>query len=163
MPMERFILIAISVAAVISLFYIPKPYYRLALISFLAFEATTWASMIILVQIGEIAFPVRTFARATQAGFLQNFICYPVIYAWFMITYRNRATLTGKLLHYIVFISAIVWFIYFTSMYTELEEFLTGTPYTQLIRLYLSFAFQFALCHLYITWLNKKINFLTGM
>lgn len=164
MSIEHFILIAISLSSLVSIFYIPKTKYRLAFISFLAFEATTWASINILVQTGSISFPVRgLFIKATQVGFLQNFLFFPMIYTWFMLLYQNRATLTGKILHYIIFISAIVWSIYFLTVYTDLEDFNKGTAYSQLIRLYISFLLQFALCHLYINWLSKKTALVTSM
>lgn len=161
---EQFLLLAISLASLASVFYIPKTKYRLALISFLAFEATTWASINILVQTGAISFPVRViFTRASQVGFVQNLIFFPMIYAWFMLLYPQKTTIAGKILHYLIFVSVIVWFIYFFSVYTDLEEFLKGTVYTQMIRLYLSFLGQFALCHLYIHWLSKKTKVLTGI
>lgn len=68
-------------------FYVPKAKHRLAFISLITFEATTWASINILVQSNQISFPVREFAKATQVGFLQNFLFYPMIFAWFMILY----------------------------------------------------------------------------
>lgn len=164
MSIEEFILLAISLLAIASIIYIPKTKYRLVLISFLAFEATTWASTNILVHTGAISFPVRgLFTKASQVGFIQNFFFFPMVYAWFILLYPQKRTWAGKILHYIIFVSFIVWFIYFVSVYTALEEFIKGTPFSQLIRLYISFFFQFFLCHLYIKWLSKKTNLLIGM
>ncbi len=162
MTIERFILLAVSIVAVISLFYIPKHRKRLALAGFLAFEATTWASTNILVQTGVISFPVREFVNATNVGFVQNFIFYPVIFMWFLLLFPEKSPIIAQISHYIVFISAVVWFIFFISVFTELENFVKGTKQTQLVRLYLSFTFQFGLCHLYITWFTKKTGLLTG-
>lgn len=162
MPVEHFILITISLASLASILYIPRTKYRLAFISFLAFEATTWASINILVQTGSIAFPVREFTKASQIGFIQNFLFFPMVYAWFIIIFQSKPTLIGKIMHYLIFVSVIVWFIYFVSVYTGLEDFIKGTKYTQLFRLYISFLFQFGLCHLYIRWLSGKTNLLTG-
>jgi len=162
--MEQFIIIAVSLASLASIFYIPKTKYRLALISFLAFEATTWASINILVQTGAISFPVRIiFPHASQVGFVQNFIFFPMIYVWFTLLYPQKRTVAGKILHYIFFISGVVWLIYFFSVYTGLEDFLKGTAHSQIIRLYLSFSVQFILCRLYINWLEKRTNILTGV
>lgn len=164
MSIEHFILIAISLFSCLSIFYIPETKYRLALIAFLAFEATTWASMNILVEIGMITFPVRgLFIKASQAGFVQNFIFFPMAYVWFILLYQRIKTLPGKILHYFIFVSLIVWFIYFISIYTGLETFTEGTTCTQILRLYISFTIQFTLCHLYINWLSQKINLSTRM
>lgn len=163
MSIEHFILLAISIIAVISLFYIPKHRKKLALVGFLAFEATTWASTNILVQTGVIAFPVREFMNATSVGFVQNFIFYPVIFMWFLLLFPEKSSVIAQISHYIVFISAVVWFIYFVSVYTGLEDFTKGTEQTQLIRLYISFLLQFGLCHLYTSWFSKKTGLLTGV
>ncbi len=163
MTIEHFIQIAVGVVSVVSILYIPKTKYRLALLSFLSLEATTWASINILVQIDAISFPVREFTKATQGGFIQNFIFYPMIFAWYMVSYPNKSAVIRKILHYIIFVSAVVWFIYFISVYTGLEDFIKGTKQSQLIRLYISFMLQFGLCHLYIKWFSKNTDRLIGV
>jgi hypothetical protein len=163
LTIEWFILIAISVISLGSILYIPSEKYRLALVSFLAFEATTWASINILVQTGAIAFPIRIFTRATQVGFLQNFMFYPVIFVWFMLLYPSNLHIIRKILHYLFFVSAVVWFIFFISIYTDLEHFTKGTKLTQLSRLYPSFLLQFGLCHLYVHWFFRKTKLGKGV
>ncbi|ADY56298.1 hypothetical protein Sgly_2004 [Syntrophobotulus glycolicus DSM 8271] len=158
MSIEWFIVTAISVMVFLSVFYVPKAKHRLAFISLITFEATTWASINILVQSNQISFPVREFAKATQVGFLQNFLFYPMIFAWFMILYPAGPSKLKKILHYLVFVSIVVWFIYFVSVYTDLENFISHTKYSQLIRLYLSFLLQFIFSRTFIKWFAKETN-----
>lgn len=163
MSVERFILIAMSIFTIISIFYIPKSKHRLAFVSFLVFEATTWLTINILVQTGGVTYPVRLFPRASQAGVLQNFVFYPIIFTWFIILFPRKAPLTNKILHYVVFISAFVWIIFFLSAYTGLQEFVKGTGVSHIVRLYISTSLQFVLCHGYVTWFSKKANALVGV
>ncbi|TVX98574.1 CBO0543 family protein [Paenibacillus cremeus] len=158
MTIERFMLIAISAFSIATVFYIPKNKFRLALISFLAFQSITWAATIIFVQIGSIEYPVRVFMRATNSGFLHNFTFIPMIFTWFILLFPKKSTIIRKVLHYIIFISVIVWFIYFISVFTDLEKINKGTPFSFCIRLYISFLVYFIFCHLYVSWFSKKEN-----
>lgn len=162
MTLERFILIAISLISIGSVFYIPKEKYRLALISFLVFRALTWAVIVFLVQTGAIEYPVREFTRATQIGFITNYLFYPMIFVWFILSFPTKESLKKKILHYFIFISVIVWFIYFIAVYTDLENFIKGTVRSQTIRLYLNFSIDFIICHIYILWFSKKTNLAAG-
>ncbi|HEY9060237.1 MAG TPA: CBO0543 family protein [Pseudobacteroides sp.] len=160
---ERFILIAASGGVVISIFYIPKSKRRQALVSFIAFQATTWAVANILVQTGAVAFPAREFQTATRVGFSQNFFVFPMVFTWFVLLYPSKLHFIYRLLHCVVFISIIVCIVYFFSIYTDLEEFMKGTKTSQLIRLYRDFTLQFILCHTYVKWFFKKSANLLGV
>lgn len=162
MTLERFILVAITAISIASVFYMPKNKYRLALISFFVFQTFTWAIIIILVQIGSIEYPVREFSRATQVGFISNYIFFPMVYVWFILLFPSKAFWAKKFLHYFIFISIIVWFIYFTAVYTDLENFKKGTLRSQAIRLYINFSIDFIICRIYISWFSKKEALLTG-
>ncbi len=162
MTLERFILVAITAISIASVVYIPKDKYRLALISFCIFQTLTWAVALILVQIGSIEYPVREFSRATQVGFTTNYIFFPMVYVWFILLFPTKASWANKILHFFIFVSVIVWFIYFTAVYTDLENIKKGTPLSQIIRLYINFSVDFIICHIYISWFSKKEALLTG-
>ncbi|MDF2988595.1 MAG: hypothetical protein K0R50_4105 [Eubacterium sp.] len=162
MTLEHFILVAITAVSIASVFYIPRNKYRLALISFCIFQTLTWAVTIILVQIGSIEYPVREFSRATQVGFLTNYIFFPMVYVWYILLFPSIAFWAKKILYFFIFISIIVWFIYFTAVYTDLENLKRGTPHSQIIRLYINFSIDFIICHIYISWFSKKEALLTG-
>ncbi len=125
------------------------------MISFLVFHAFTWAGCIILVQTGSIEYPVRIFNHATKVGFTQNFLFIPSIFMWFILTFPSSEPMLKKIIHYVLFISMIVWFVYFISVYTDLQEFLKGTNKSQPVRLYINFASYFVVCHLYIKWFSN--------
>jgi hypothetical protein len=86
-----------------------------------------------------------------------------MIYVWFTLLYPQKKNRRRQNTALIFFISGVVWLIYFFSVYTGLEDFLKGTAHSQIIRLYLSFSVQFILCRLYINWLEKRTNILTGV
>ncbi|KUO74450.1 MAG: hypothetical protein APF81_14565 [Desulfosporosinus sp. BRH_c37] len=162
MTLERFILISVSAISIASIFYIPKEKYRLALLSFLMFQAFTWPAIILLVQLGKIEFPVREFPRATQVGFTTNYLFYPMIFAWFVLMFPRKASLVKKILHYFIFVSFSVWFINFTAIYTALENPLVGTLFSQTARSYISFFIYFYISHVFVLWFSKKSNLSLG-
>lgn len=162
MTLERFILAAIATISIASVFCMPKNKYRLALVSLFAFQTVTWPVILLLVQTGSVEYPVREFSRATQVGFISNYIFFPMVYVWFILLFPSKAFWAKKLLHYFVFISIIVWFIYLTAVYTDLQNFKKGTPYSQIIRLYINFSLDFMICHTYVSWFSKKEALLIG-
>ncbi|MBM7602572.1 putative membrane protein [Metabacillus crassostreae] len=156
MTIEQFIMFFLFIIPIASLLYIPREKLRLAIVSFLVFHAFTWAGCIILVQTGSIEYPVRIFTYSTKVGFTQNFLFIPMVFTWFILIFPINSSFTKKVLHYFIFISIIVWFIYFISIYTNLQEFLKETEKSQPMRLYINFAFYFVICHLYVDWFSKK-------
>lgn len=162
MTLESYIMILTSTLSLASVFYIPKNKIRLALISFLSFEPLTWAGHLYLTEKGTIEFPVRLFARATKGGILFNFVLYPMIFVWFILLWPAMTSLTKKIFHYLFFISLIVWFIKFTGDYTQLQNFLKGTPNSQILRLYINFTLYFIVCHIFVVWFSKRANLSKG-
>lgn len=162
MTQEYFLIAAMAALPIASVFYIPKHKLRLVLISFLAFQAITWARTIILEQIGIIEYPVREFMNATQGNFTLHFLFTPMIFTWFILLFPNKASIIKKIIHYLVFISAIVWPIFYIAVYTDLQNFLKGSLISHLIRLYISFTIYFITCRLYVTWFSKKIDLQRG-
>jgi uncharacterized membrane protein len=162
MTIERFILIAIALLSIATVFYIPKNKYRLALISFFTFQFITWAGSVIVVQFGLFEFPVREFVRATKVGVIQNFLFVPMIFTWFILLFPHHSILPKKIFHYILFVSINVGFIYFISVYTDLEKFKKGTPLISALFLYIRILVYFIGCHIYISWFSKKDNLSPG-
>lgn len=156
MNIEQFIYITITVISISSFMYIPKKMVRKALLSLLAFQATTWFTSIILVERGTIAFPVREFVKATKVNFIPQFLFYPALFMWFIILFPEGKSILFKTLHYILFVSAMVWFIYFTSHYTAISRFSSSMTYLIVIKAYIRNFLQYVICHIYINWFYKK-------
>ena len=153
---EQFIFIAIAVISISSIIYIPKAKIRLALISFLAFQATTWFTSIILVQAGKAVYPVREFVKATNVNFIPQFLFYPSIFMWFILLFPKERSLLIKMIHYVLFVSIMLWFIYFTYKYTDIYRFPNATDYSIVTKGYARNFLQFGICHLYVTWFFSK-------
>ena len=153
---ETFTLIATSVAALASIFYIPKDKYRLALLSVVTSQAITWAASLVMIELGLYSFPVREFPHATQSSFLHLFVFYPAVFTWFILLFPTGASLFKRAAHYLIFISAIVWFEYYMAVYTKLKEFYIYPMSLQIAGLYIRFVVYFYACRRYITWMVKK-------
>lgn len=155
MSIERFILIAGTLVAIASSLYIPRKQLRKAILTFLAFQATTWCVSILLVQLNVIEFPVREFSIATKVVFIPQFFVYPAFFTWFVFMYTQKSSRIYKALHCFISISIPVWFAFFIAVYTNLSEFTKGTWLNNLGYLYLEFALQYLVCFLYIKWFYK--------
>lgn len=162
MTIERFIIVAMTAMSIASFLYIPKAKYRLALISFLISQATTWPSSLILVEIGLIEYPVRVFTRATRGNFLLMFLFIPTIFTWFILIFPYHASIVRKILHYFIFASIFTWFTYFKSTYTNLEKLLKVTTLLHVVFMYIRYSFYLVANHIYISWFSKKANFSIG-
>jgi hypothetical protein len=156
MKIERFIFIAIAVISISSMIYIPEERIRKALLSFMAFQSTTWLVSILLVQSGKASYPVREFVKATSVNFIPQFIFYPTIFMWFILLFPKDRSILIKIMHYIIFVSIMQWFIYFTYKYTDIYSFPVKNDYLLVARGYLRNLIQFVICHLYITWFFRN-------
>jgi hypothetical protein len=156
MTIERFIFIAIAVISISSFLYIPKEKVRVALLSFVTFQATSWFVSNMLVQFDMISYPVREFTKATNVNFIPQFILYPALFTWFILLFPEKRSILMKAIHYIIFVSLMVWFIYFTSQYTNIHEFPNSTNNFNFAQGYLRNLSQFAICHIYIIWFFKN-------
>ncbi|MDF2840296.1 MAG: hypothetical protein K0Q99_1068 [Clostridia bacterium] len=156
MSMERFLLIAMVIIPVFSFLYIPKNQFKKALMSFLAFQATTWFVSIMLVETETVVFPVREFVKATRIVFITEFFFYPIIFVWFIFLAPKMISLKYKILHWCLFISLTSWLAYFLGKYTDLSEFVRGNVYFGMFNTYWLFTLQYLICYYYVKWLYKK-------
>lgn len=156
MTIERFIFIAIALMSISSLLYIPKEKFREALVSFLVFQASTWLVSIFLVETGKTIYPVREFVKATSINFVPQFLFYPTIYIWFILLFPQGRSILFKILHYLLFVSIMLWFYYFAYKYTDMYRFPKATDYGIITKGYLRNLLQFGICHLYLTWFFRK-------
>lgn len=156
-------MVAATAASFISIFYIPKKSYRLALVSFLLAQVISWPIPLILVQIGYVEFPVRDFVRAARAVFSIHYIIAPMVFAWFILLFPQNASALRKIIHCSIFVSILVWFIHYISYYTDLQEYLKGTPpLLNALFLYTRNFAYFIVCYFIIKWFSIKTNVLAG-
>jgi hypothetical protein len=160
MSIESFILIAATLLTLSSMLYIPKNKRRTALLSYSAFSATTWLVTILLAYNNKVTYPVRIFTRSTKITFIPEFLLYPMAFTWFILLYPNDKVLIRKVLHFIIFISIPVMYIYFISVYTNLENYIGTTAIKFVLSTYVNFFIQFRLCQLYVGWFFSKKHLL---
>ena len=156
MSIERFILIAITVLSISSMLYIPKKKVNVAFLSFLAFQATSWLASILLVQRGKAVYPVREFTKATNINFIPQFLFYPTIFMWHILLFPKDKCILFKVVHSIIFVSVMVWFVFFVAKYTDILIFPNSSDFSSVLNGYIRIIFQFSVCHFYINWFYKK-------
>jgi hypothetical protein len=159
MKIEYFIYIAIAVLSILSVPYIPKEKIKKALLSLLTFQTSTWFTSIMLVERNKITYPIREFTKATSVNFIPQFIFYPTIFMWFILLFPHNKNLAFKILHYMTFVSIMVWFIYFAAKYTNINKYTTSLDYYFVSQAYFRNFIQYAICHLYTSWFFKEGKF----
>lgn len=156
MTIENFTFIAASVISIVSIVYVKRQDIRKAVLCLFVFQSATWLVSNVLVDSGKIIFPTRILIKSTRVDFLPQFLFYPVAFMWFILLYPSNRSALFKFLHYIIFISIPVWFIYFEVNYTDLRRPGDESVFLQFLMNYLSFFIQFRLCHIYIRWFLKE-------
>jgi hypothetical protein len=156
MLLEYFLLIVPNIFSAISLIYVPKESLRKACLSLLTFQGATWLISIILVQLNILAFPVRLFQKATRANFLNEFLLYPTIFMWFVLLYPKDRSLIIKIMHHIIFISILTWYMYFLNTYTNLSKPVTILIHPLVLDIYTRVAICYEICYLYVKLFSNK-------
>lgn len=156
MSLEYFLLIVPNIFSAISLIYVPKASLRKALLSFLTFQGATWFLSVILVQLNILAFPVRLFEKATRANFLNEFLLYPIIFMWFILLYPKNRGLIIKIMHHIIFISILTWYMYFLNTYTALSKPVTILIGPLVLDIYIRVTISYEICYFYIKIFSNK-------
>lgn len=162
MTLDNFVRLSITAISVVSIFYIPKNKYRLAVVSFLIAQAVAWASSLVVVQLGLISYPVRLFPKATRGSFVHLFVFLPTLYTWFILLFPKNAAWLKRVMHYFVFVSISAWYIYFMIVYTNLQRFTKGSLTFQFAFMYIRYLVFFFIMRLYITWFTKRTNMAIG-
>jgi hypothetical protein len=156
MSLEYFLIIVPNIFSAFSLFYVPKASFRKALLSFLTFQAATWFVSLILVQLNILAFPVRLFKKATRSNFLNEFLLYPIIFMWFVLLYPKNKSSVIKIMHHIIFISILTWYMYFLNTYTSLSKPITILIHPLALDIYARVTIVYEVCYFYIKLFSNK-------
>lgn len=152
MTIERFIFIAITLISVSSILYIPRGKFRIALVAFLSFQATTWCVSMVLAQTGQVVYPIREFVKATSINFIPQFLFYPMIFMWFILLFPKGKSIPRIAVHYLFFVSCMFGFIYFTAVYTGMYNIPKANSISTIIKGYVRNLLQYIVCHLYVKW-----------
>ncbi|WP_438449186.1 CBO0543 family protein [Gorillibacterium sp. sgz5001074] len=124
MTVERILLTVVWILIMIMLFFIPKGKRREAIIVFLAVQAMTWSSSILLNEWGWIRNPTREFSRAVSQNFTFNFALYPMVAVIHSLYYPRNSGIGRRFSHTLLYTFAISLFICITEAYTSLIQFL---------------------------------------
>lgn len=163
MSKQLFIPITISLISVLSLIFIPKAQRRRAFIAFNIFQACSWIVVLTLVQGHQMTFPIREFPKASRANFLSQFMYYPIGFVWFVILYPEKGTNFKKAVHYFLFVSIPIVYIYLTIRFTDLRKPVSNNMYSMFILNYTSFFLEYRLCHLFVKWFFKEKNYISNV
>lgn len=149
MNLDRFVLLIIwSISLALFTFWIPRNKLASVLLSFMACQSLTWFTSMMHVYFGWISFPVREFPRATDLLFTTEYVFYPLLCAFFVISEPSSAKPYARYGYLALWVSAITLFDVVLSHYTKLVRYERyGWPST-----WISIYIEFLLIRIYNSW-----------
>ncbi len=140
MGLELAILVIAWIITIVGLIiFVPKIKIREAFVIFLFKQFITWIVGLLVVELGLIIYPVRSFANATQSSFDFEYFIYPAMCVVFNLHYPVGKSTFRQLMHYISFCSAITIVEVFIERYTDIIEYIHWEWYVTWITLFITF------------------------
>lgn len=152
MRIEWWILLSVYVVATSILFFIPKSKIQLAVVAFLFTQVITFLIGLVVVELGLLEYPVRTFASINRASFDYEYYFFPVTCAAFNVWYPNNRRTLIQLGYYVVFSSVLTLAEVIIEKYTELIKYIHWEWYTTWITISISFF----IVRLFCVWFFSK-------
>lgn len=131
---------------------VPRNKIRQAHVSFLFMQVITWATGLLVVQLGMIEYPIRFFPYASRASFTFEYFVYPALSVFFNIFYPEKKHWVRQVLHYILHASGITLLEGILLFNTRLIRYPKWTLYWTWITLVITFF----LCRKYYEWFFKE-------
>jgi hypothetical protein len=139
MRIEWWILLSLYAVTTGILFFIPKNKIRLAVVAFLFKQVITFLVGLLVVELGLIEYPIRSFASINRTSFDYEFYFFPVTCAVFNVWYPNHRSPLIQLVYYIVFSTVLTIGEIILEKYTELIHYIHWEWYISWITIFISF------------------------
>lgn len=152
MKPESFIEHYVWMITAISLFFIPKDFYRKASISFLFMIFVSWFLGILVVEYKLIEYPQRFLASVNETSFTFEFFVFPVVGVFYNLYYPARQHFLKQVLYTSAFTTALVIPELIIEKYTDLIKYINWTWYISWISVFATLA----LLRFFYKWYFKK-------
>lgn len=140
MGFETIILVtAWVITTIVLIIFVPKTKIREAMVIFLFKQLITWIVGLLVVELGLIIYPVKSFTNASQTSFDFEFFIYPAICVVFNLHYPEGKKPLIQLMHYISYCSAITVVEVLIERYTDIIEYIHWEWYVTWITLFITF------------------------
>jgi len=139
MKIEWWILILVYAVATGILFFIPKNKIRIAVVAFLFKQVITFLIGLLVVELGLIEYPVRSFASINRTSFDYEFYYFPVTCAVFNAWYPTHRSNLIQLGYYVLFSTVLTSFEVIIEKYTELINYIHWDWYISWISIFITF------------------------
>jgi hypothetical protein len=155
MSLEAIILIvAWLITIIVLIISVPKNKIREAMVIFLFKQVITWIIGLLVVELGLIVYPVRSFAYATRTSFDFEYMIYPAICVIFNLHFPLGKKGFRQFMHYVTYCSAITIIEIFIEKYTDIIEYINWEWYVSWITLFITFYIS----RIFYLWFFKKIK-----
>jgi hypothetical protein len=152
MRIEWWILISAYAVATGFLFLIPKNKIRLAVVAFVFKQVITFLIGLLVVELGLIEYPVRSFASINRTSFDYEFYFFPIACAVFNVWYPNDRRTFIQLGYYIFFSTVLTIGEVLFEKYTERINYIHWEWYISWITILISFF----IVRLFCVWFFSK-------
>jgi hypothetical protein len=139
MRIEWWILILVYVVATGLLFFIPKNKIRIAVVAFVFKQVITFLIGLVVVQLGLIEYPVRSFASINRTSFDYEFYFFPVTCAVFNAWYPTHRRALIQLGYYLLFSTVLTVGEVIIERYTDLIHYIHWKWYISFLTIFISF------------------------
>jgi len=140
MRIEAVILIIAWLITIIGLIiFVPKNKIREAFVIFLFKQVITWIFGLLVVELGLIVYPVRSFAHATWTNFDFEYMIYPATCVIFNLYYPVGKKGFRQFMHYVIYCSAITIIEIFIERYTDILDYIHWNWFVTWITLFITF------------------------
>lgn len=146
MRTDFWILLLVYLVAVAFLCFIPKNKIRIAVVAFLFKQIITFFIGLLVVQLGLIEYPVRSFASINRTSFDYEYFIFPATCAVFNAWYPNRQGILIRLSYYLVFTTVLTIGEIFIEKHTRLIHYIHWDWYISWITILFSFYIVHKLC-----------------
>jgi hypothetical protein len=152
MRIEWWILLSVYAVATGILFFIPKNKIRLAVVAFLFTQVITFLIGLMVVALGLIEYPVRSFASINRTSFDYEYYIFPATCAVFNVRYPIHRRTLIQLGYYIVFSTVLTIGEVIIEKCTELINYTHWEWYISWITIFISFF----IVRLFCVWFFSK-------
>lgn len=155
--MNKDVLILISawvVTILLLIFFVPKNKIRQAHVIFLFVQVITWVTGLIVVQLGLIEYPVRSFSNAYKASFDFEYFIFPSICVIFNLHYPEEKGILKRFLYYSYYCSTITVIEVICEKFANIIKYIHWTWYITWITLFITFYIS----HKYYLWFFELKN-----
>jgi hypothetical protein len=133
------IIVGWLITIVLLILFTPKSKFRHAIVIFFCKQFITWVLGIVVVELGLIEYPVRSFANATKTSFDFEYFIYPAFCVIFNLHYPNSKKFLPQFMYYVSYCTVLTVIEIIVERNTNIITYINWTWYITWISFFITF------------------------